>query len=391
MADVYANAYLVLAAGHATGHSVGLFNIRTTRPSCRVDLPGYAQDVYVQSLNIRDEFKEDSLEFSGEPLSGRAWAFQERILGQRVLHFNSRQLYYECEAGVIGEDGCLQTGRFNSLARIRTPPKDAQQNDTVHPRLWSSLVSGYSSRKLTHVTDKLPAMAGLAELFGKTIQADYLAGVWSDRLIDDIAWSNFKHDKPQLRDQYIAPSWSWASCQGSVLLRNWGKRTNVAKVLDWKVDLKSEANPFGEVLNGYLRLRAPMVPLNSAEEIVNKTDLDEASELERCGLQMTRWVRTPYVGSGKKSYYKAALDYDEYLEPSIWNALEMKLMLLSNVEDDTPYTSDSQKYFYNGFIVIKAPGLDSGQMRRIGWLNINVSEAQQICQDQDNWHTVILV
>lgn len=385
MADVYANAYLILAAGHAAGHSVGLFSTRTPRPSCRVDLPGYAEDVYVQSLHNRDECDQDARAFLDEPLSERGWAFQERILAQRVLHYNSRQLYYECEAGVVGEDGCYTKGRENSLAWLQNSSKHKRRPGMTDHSQWCSLIQDYSRRKLTHVTDMLPTVGGLAEMFQKRLQAHYIAGVWSDKLIEGLMWSSLRTLAREIHEpqgQYTAPSWSWASHQGPVTMYSGDGRTNVAEVLDCKVDLKSEANPFGEVINGYLRLRAPMVSLSPAYDIIGNKDFDNADRAEKCGLGRWRWVRIPSVGSEE---HRAYLDYDEYSELKTWNTLEMYFMILSK---DMPKT---WRPGYDGLIVIKAPGLITSQMKRIGWLGIRENEGQQICQDHANWHTITLV
>ena len=43
---------------------------------------------------------------------------------------------------------------------------------------WFTIVQDYSMRGLTKSVDKLPALSGLARVFGDALKNDYLAGLW---------------------------------------------------------------------------------------------------------------------------------------------------------------------------------------------------------------------
>ncbi|KAI0174939.1 heterokaryon incompatibility protein-domain-containing protein [Pestalotiopsis sp. NC0098] len=140
MADVYSNAYLVIAANRSADASGGCFHSRTAQSSCQVELPGYADNVHVRFVFISDEIDWDQAGFPDEPLSKRAWGLQERVLARRVLHFNSRQLYYECDEGIVSEDGSRQVRPHGNLPRLNQSMVQTEGKDPH--TLWYSLLWG---------------------------------------------------------------------------------------------------------------------------------------------------------------------------------------------------------------------------------------------------------
>lgn len=91
MMSVYSNAHLVIAAGHATDSSVGIFHTRPSRATCKIPLSSYADgdentasNVYALLLSPSDEYGFYGGDFKTEPLSQRGWAFQERVLARRI-------------------------------------------------------------------------------------------------------------------------------------------------------------------------------------------------------------------------------------------------------------------------------------------------------------------
>jgi hypothetical protein len=76
---------------------------------------------------------------------------------------------------------------------------------------------------LTFGKDKLPALAGLAQKVQKETKHAYVAGLWFETLAWDLLWSardtvwyqKLRQSKALLGS---APSWSWASVDGTVEL-----------------------------------------------------------------------------------------------------------------------------------------------------------------------------
>lgn len=88
---------------------------------------------------------------------------------------------------------------------------------------WADLEGNYSKQAhgLTHYTDALPAISGLAAFFSghlKVSSNDYVAGLWKENLHKDLVWylshNIIKSTSPmQLLERidsrpYLAPSWS---------------------------------------------------------------------------------------------------------------------------------------------------------------------------------------
>jgi hypothetical protein len=102
------------------------------------------------------------------------------------------------------------------------------------------LVEDFSKRTLTQETDKLVAVSGLAKMISHSPQGtdvaapqrtlhgvpdqfvnstaadSYVAGLWRNNFALELAWRVFEHEKNK-PSSYLAPSWSWASVNSSVL------------------------------------------------------------------------------------------------------------------------------------------------------------------------------
>ena len=172
---------------------------------------------------------------SDSTLGHRAWIVQERLLPPRVLHFGRRQLFWECNAlkacelypgGLPAKAGLLSTAELK--CQEITSGYDYRKSSTVadewntigpSPRIlqsWRDVVDIYSRANLTHETDKLAALAGLASLYAERISAPYLGGLWAVHLPRQLMWAIRWPSNPVRRP--MAPSWSWASTRGE--LRN---------------------------------------------------------------------------------------------------------------------------------------------------------------------------
>jgi hypothetical protein len=84
---------------------------------------------------------------------------------------------------------------------------------------WRTIVDHYSKLSLTFPKDVLPALSGLAKMFLQMRPGDrYLAGLWEQSLIDDLAW-NSCYNMPTLPrpEVFRAPPWSWASVTQRVM------------------------------------------------------------------------------------------------------------------------------------------------------------------------------
>lgn len=283
MADVYSGAYVVIAADSANHPSAGFLQRpkRTYTPVALATPDGGTLNAmaYVtnpqltQSPNFR-------VLMPWEPLSQRGWTLQERVLAPRVLHFGAEQMLFECNSHFISEDGFSMPGRWGS---VHSDP-GASEGRVFHAlgyggydKAWQRIVDAYSQRELTVRTDKLPAIAGLAQSFherflkqlGKT---EYLAGLWSHSIIDGLQWRTqwWRIQSDELPSEvplagepdYIAPSWSWATARGShEFWAGVGRYKDLAAATAWHITPKNQNAPMGEVVDGWIQLRGPLFPL----------------------------------------------------------------------------------------------------------------------------------
>lgn len=140
---------------------------------------------------------------------------------------------------------------------------------------WPVVVERYSQRSLSNPSDRLPAFSGIATDFSKFTDGRYLAGLWEKTIIHGLMWHQNHHVtsnsrpplspgrerhgfQPSLRS-YIAPSWSWAAADGAVRYpKIKGKPSEGLEVLGCEVNSAVPEKPFGEVIGGSLRIRAPL-------------------------------------------------------------------------------------------------------------------------------------
>lgn len=82
---------------------------------------------------------------------------------------------------------------------------------------WMLVIFHYSPLQLSNRNDRLPALSGLAKRFSITGRlGTYLAGLWSVHLDRMLCWSFAGYVPKNRSPGYVAPTWSWASGQGTV-------------------------------------------------------------------------------------------------------------------------------------------------------------------------------
>ncbi|KAF2025060.1 HET-domain-containing protein [Setomelanomma holmii] len=196
MASIYENAHVTLAAGASSDDEGGFF----------------AHTLYIR----RSIDHPDAGWPAGEvlPLMQRGWCFQERLLARRYLLFGSKEILWECREEVACSCSMAE-GPFNPRdtgieASFRGSPATKTQlsspdPDMDSPSFWRSLVTEYTARRLTYPQDKLPALAGLANVFEAR---SYLEGLWMPSLHQDFCWVS-SGEEASLGRPRKGPSWSW--------------------------------------------------------------------------------------------------------------------------------------------------------------------------------------
>jgi len=166
-------------------------------------------------------------EVDSSPLSRRAWAFQERLLSPRILHFAKSQLFWECQTHKACEtwpkpvvrgvaDGADPSSGDNMLKTKKNLDLRGPVFDPVYEH-WDEVVEFYTDAVLTRPGDKLVAISGLADEALRDNEDRYCAGLWRNDFGRNLLWYVQTPQKDTAPRSYIAPSWSWASIDGKVV------------------------------------------------------------------------------------------------------------------------------------------------------------------------------
>jgi Heterokaryon incompatibility protein (HET)/Ankyrin repeats (many copies) len=79
-------------------------------------------------------------------------------------------------------------------------------------KIWCFIISAYTARKLTKLSDRVPAIQGLCDTIGMRIEDRTIDGIWTGRyLLPSLLWAT---KRPGIRNGNF-PSWSWASSEAA--------------------------------------------------------------------------------------------------------------------------------------------------------------------------------
>lgn len=299
MRSLYRNSYITITAASASGSEEGF--LHTRKPGSHINdsvIPFITSEQGTTKV-VRGKIYLSPVwtqyDESQEPINTRAWCLQERMLPTRTLVFASHTLQYRCntETSNIGNGLCAISSSPAGpdlapllLSGHRGSTEAGTLNEQKLSSCWASVVTEYTARNLTVSSDKLNAVAGMAELFYLTFSSPsrYLAGIWDIRsgglptdsslvaFIKGLLWFKDYNNLYTRPDQYRAPSWSWASVNGRVILESIDDRINpdraamheetveaCCEVDDCSTELVDTRVMFGEVRDGVLKIRAVAV------------------------------------------------------------------------------------------------------------------------------------
>jgi hypothetical protein len=284
MRDVYENAFLTIAALGAPNDNGGCFFQRSPRevaPTIVWLNKDNSQPEPYMSLDEKDWGWK--LDFTYEPLRRRAWVVQERYMSSRTIYFGRKQVYWDCwerNACEIrprnAEEHKITRDSHHGYRRNYQLWKPLLLSNRFHSQVddefwqviseWNEIVGIYSACKLTQRTDKLVAIAGLAQKFRNALNLStrenhqYFAGHWEKSLPESLTWRSIGGNTRY--QEYIAPSWSWASMDGQVQNRLQyhviEQRILYAKYCGAHIDSKGDLGT-DRTLGGWVRLEAPLV------------------------------------------------------------------------------------------------------------------------------------
>ncbi|KAH6892506.1 heterokaryon incompatibility protein-domain-containing protein, partial [Thelonectria olida] len=275
MADIYRNSYVTISASRAKTVDLGFLQPRSPlgagNDPCAFRLPYESKDRVAGSVVL---IEEASSQLYVDPLSTRAWAFQEFVLSPRVLDYGELRTTWICKADNKPTDGfmssptsCWSRQRFHELF-------SAASKATLKPHeLWSVLVQCYMSGDLTEASDRLPALAGIASRFHQIIQDDYIAGCWKKHIWLDLLWWHEATEQKR-PSRYFAPSWSWASIPNTYgkfncISTNSCLVDDAFEVLDYKIQPLHQGFQYGSLASGFLQIRGRIVAAECLPALAN--------------------------------------------------------------------------------------------------------------------------
>lgn len=259
MSTIYQNAFVTISATASKSGDEGLFR-RCSENEVQFVSKGGGPITLIFS---EERFHVGEFYTGNYPLLKRAWALQERLLSPRILHYTHQEMAFECTERQQCECASRHDSVWDSDAKAARTYMRTEVSSTESVRIWKLIIWHYSLLDLTHVSDKLMAVAGLAKTFARP-EDRYVAGFWMKGLHDQLQWGIpplISHPKP--RPAWRAPSWSWSAVDDSVHFldyvtwstsrRSLDDHTASAEILECIVVPKS-GDHYGELQSGRLRL-----------------------------------------------------------------------------------------------------------------------------------------
>lgn len=281
MPSYYRNSYLTICASGKSSYTGFLApktgvqcedHPSTDVPKDLLSMPYYGPNGKVDDVFFREE---NPYCLSDEPVSQRAWTYQERILSPRVLTYGGR-LMWQCTT-TQKSDGGVQDWSFDPRSvcdreiklRLNEMRKDlirrgknnvASEIPADTYSLWYKAVEEFCEREMTYPEDKFRAIAALANEFALAFEDEYAAGLWKIDFLRGLLWSTWPNLNVRKPEKWRSPSWSWASVESSVTYSRLPTlpSTVLAKVLSIQCTPKSESFPYGEVLAAVIEIRGPV-------------------------------------------------------------------------------------------------------------------------------------
>lgn len=228
MADIYAGGAFNIAATHGRNSDAGLFPIRPILLPATRTTEGQVKILWQSS---KQSFSEGVM--SSELLS-RGWVFQEVIFTPANLFCTTDEMWWSCSDTTCSDTfpgGVLKVDIYTMLVPFIDHLRDRKQAimpGNTHPKpmeSWTDMLRIYVGTSVTTASDRLVAIAGVANLFGATYpdqlhDSVYHSGIWLSKDPDCLHQLLWYTSTPCPSHTYSAecniPSWSPLGLKGHV-------------------------------------------------------------------------------------------------------------------------------------------------------------------------------
>jgi hypothetical protein len=138
------------------------------------------------------------------------------------------------------------------------------------------MIEDYTSRSLSIEYDRFPALSGVAKAVANSKGDQYFAGLWLSDIERGLLWSPV--GACTRSTEWRAPSWSWASVNGTVTYEDIGgpfllNRRKLAQVVIRGIQTKpAGVDPFGALEPGSIELEATLVYFDPTSKVYERRD-----------------------------------------------------------------------------------------------------------------------
>lgn len=276
MCDIYSFSLCNLVACIGPNSSWGLFCDRDPVSSHTCIVQAQMDDKPTSFFEVENCRKLET-DIEGSELESRAWVLQEVVLAQRVLYFTPQRTFWECGSLCAHEGapsretfGCgIKRIALHSREGLSVSGKETLYSEDADYRLyrkWMNMVRNYTGRRLTLSSDKLVAISGLAKHIGASLTNKdvYILGLWKRDLLLHLLWRVSLGQQTSRPEPYRAPSWSWASVDGTI----YNHRTTqsgvqdtsaLAKIEGLQIDYVVPEDPYGQVKSAKIFLQGRVI------------------------------------------------------------------------------------------------------------------------------------
>ena len=261
MMQYYENAYLTIVPLPCDSADQSFLGERRWWVTRFIDWPGPTAANPLELQFFFPGYTNPDREIDESAWASRGWTFQEQFLSARCLFVGNYATTFQCRAGSACEP---QTFKLDSSTSNKFLPMqiegvlESSEWDTVEKvrSKWLQLIGEYASRKLTHESDRLTAISGVASKFRRLFgdQNVYINGFWKDELCNQLLW---RPSPPALRrnggvvvKNTEFPSWSWCSSNIELV---WGDGTGSLPCADFEQPAEATTKDPGDSAHGHAR------------------------------------------------------------------------------------------------------------------------------------------
>ncbi|KAL5331092.1 hypothetical protein ACEPPN_000621 [Leptodophora sp. 'Broadleaf-Isolate-01'] len=283
MASIYKNCFVTIAATASKDSKGGCF--RPRKPFTLLRRPQVEPSESSDTLLLYPDSMRTLEYMLNAPLNKRGWTFQEQALSCRTLNFCEDQLLWHCLERITTEDGVVDFPGYKPehdsaerfYAKLGTKVgliKDL--NEVVTQRVyWWNVVKEFTSRNLTKITDRLPALSGVIAEFQELTGSKPIALLWNNDLPYGLLWrcASRSMKRPEVLSKI--PTWSWVSLDGPIVndLRDHTRLTYQQRtVIEVHIDIitasvsHSRLVPTSPIMGGTISLYGRLQPATRSRE-----------------------------------------------------------------------------------------------------------------------------